>query len=153
MQFDIRFIDDIPLSFLVKSGKIRLSLIDKLVNGYETFTSFNSKSSGNLKVALTFETFLSLFINFVLFPLAVIIPQPHTSKPGDIDTWPMDKDSVRERDVSGFYVLCVFFRLFFLLRDYMPFINRKDASMITWIQVVGASMIKFFLVSPIWFLF
>ena len=62
-------------------------------------------------------------------------------------TWLMDKNSVR--DVSGFYVLCVFFRLFFLLRDYWP--NRKDASMITWIQVVGASMIKFFLVSSEFF--
>ena len=113
-----------------------------------------------MKVALTFETFLSLFINFVLFPLAVIVP--HALKSGDDDgsnttrqtendetntIWLMDKTSVK--DVSGFYVLCVFFRLFFLLRDYMPFINRKDASMITWIQVVGASMMKFFLVSPI----
>ena len=115
-----------------------------------------------MKVALTFETFLSLFINVVLFPLAVIVP--HALKSGDDDgsnttrqtendetntIWLMDKTSVR--DVSGFYVLCVFFRLFFLLRDYMPFINRKDASMITWIQVVGASMIKFFLVSSFCF--
>ena len=110
-----------------------------------------------MKVALTFETFLSLFINFVLFPLAVIVP--HALNSGDDDGsnatedtdayWLMDKKSVR--DVSGFYVLCVFFRLFFLLRDYMPFINRKDASMITWIQVVGASMIKFFLVSSFCF--
>ena len=111
-----------------------------------------------MKVALTFETFLSLFINFVLFPLAVIVP--HALKSGDDDgsnatmqmdndetntIWLMDEKSVK--DVSGFYVLCVFFRLFLLLRDYMPFINRKDASMITWIQVVGASMIKFFVVS------
>ena len=115
-----------------------------------------------MKVALTFETFLSLFINFVLFPLAVIVP--HALKSGDDDgsnatmqmdndetntIWLMDEKSVK--DVSGFYVLCVFFRLFFLLRDYMPFINRKDASMITWIQVVGASMIKFFLVSSFCF--